>query len=517
MKRIILKRGEEKRILQGHPWVYDNEVAQILGPSGPAVLEAGETADVESAGKNYLGRAIVNPASKISARIYSPSKEGIDKGFFKRRIRQAVSRRLETCGLSCESARLVFAEADFLPGLIIDRYAGWPLADIERAGLPRPLDFRAVSDTLGPPSSWLAVQFLTYGMDCRCAEILAALEEVLAAPLTPPGRAPAASPAADPTVPGRAVQPTADSAVSDPAAQNLSPKDTQEAATAGNTVSGPTERSLSSQEAAAGAMLGRVPFGDAVSPSLGLPAGIIEKSGAKVRDLEGLPPQEGLIQGRFPQGGIVIFENGLAFALNLESGQKTGHFLDQRDNRRRAAAFAKNGARVLDAFSYTGGFSIHAARAGAGSVTAIDVSAEALAALQQNAALNGVESVITPIKADVFDTLRSMERAKEKFDLVILDPPAFAKSHTALDEAIRGYKEINLRAFKLLKSGGVLVTCSCSHALDEYHFKRTIAAAAQDAERRIYQLDFRCQSPDHPILIGYDESLYLKAGFYRVV
>ena len=499
MKRIILKRGEEKRILQGHPWVYDNEVAQILGPSGPAVLEAGETADVESTGKNYLGRAIVNPASKIIARIYSSSKEGIDKGFFKRRIRQAISRRLETCDLSRESARLVFAEADFLPGLIIDRYMGWPLADTGRASLPRPLDFHAVSDTLGPPSSWLAVQFLTYGMDCRRTEILDALEEVLAAPLIPPGRAPAAS------------------EVSAPAAQNLSPQDTQEASIAGNTVSDPAAQPLSPKETTADAVSDPVPADNSVFAPLGLPAGIIEKSGAKVRDLEGLPPQDGLICGTFPQGGIVTFENGLAFALNLESGQKTGHFLDQRDNRRRAAAFAKNGARVLDAFSYTGGFSIHAARAGAGSVTAIDVSAEALAALQQNAALNGVESIITPIKADVFDTLRSMERAKEKFDLVILDPPAFAKSHTALDEAIRGYKEINLRALKLLKSGGVLVTCSCSHALDEYHFKRTIAAAAQDAERRIYQLDFRCQSPDHPILIGYDESLYLKAGFYRVV
>ncbi|MDR1596296.1 MAG: class I SAM-dependent rRNA methyltransferase, partial [Treponema sp.] len=183
MKRIILKYGEEGRIRRGHPWVYDNEAGVILsgpGDSPPAVLLPGEIADVESSRKEYLGRALVNPNSKIIARIYSPSKEGIDKGFFKRRIREAVNRRVDAgFDLHRESARLVFAEADFLPGLIVDRFVGWPLNDIESAALLRPLTLDPVIAALGPPRSWLVVQFLVYGMDSRREEILAALEEVL--------------------------------------------------------------------------------------------------------------------------------------------------------------------------------------------------------------------------------------------------------------------------------------------------------------------------------------------------
>jgi 23S rRNA (cytosine1962-C5)-methyltransferase len=147
----------------------------------------------------------------------------------------------------------------------------------------------------------------------------------------------------------------------------------------------------------------------------------------------------------------------------------------------------------------------------------VDVSAAALETLRKNAALNGAADRLTTMEADVFDTLRNLERKKEKFDLVILDPPAFAKSRTVLADALRGYREINLRAIKLLRRGGILVTCSCSQALDEAHFKRVLAGAAADAERRLVQLDFRYQPPDHPILLGYDESLYLKCGFYRVL
>jgi 23S rRNA (cytosine1962-C5)-methyltransferase len=249
----------------------------------------------------------------------------------------------------------------------------------------------------------------------------------------------------------------------------------------------------------------------------------VEKSGAKVRELEGLPLREGLARGSFPAPGIVIFENDLPFAVHLEEGQKTGHFLDQRDNRRLAADCLKRflpsdggGPEVLDVCAYTGGFGIHAARAGASSVTCVDVSAAALKTLGKNAALNGVGSVIKTAETDVFDYLRAAERRKERYDLIILDPPAFAKTRASLDSAIRGYKEINLRSISLLKPGGILVTCSCSQAVDEARFKRMVTEAAADAERRLVQLDFRYQAGDHPILMGYDESLYLKCGFYRI-
>jgi len=447
MKRIILKAHEERRILSGHPWVYDNEIAGILDAQAkPAVLEPGELAEVESSRKEYLGRAFVNPNSKITARIYSPSKDGVDKGFFKRRIRKAMLAR-SNYDLRRESARLIFAEADFLPGLIIERFVGWPLDALEAAVKERPLRFENAA-VVGPPDSWLSVQFLAYGMDSRRELILDALEEVLVAPLIP----------------------------------------------------------------------GMEP--------LGAPTGIVEKSGSKVRELEGLPLREGLIRGSFPPSGIVIFENDLPFAVHLEEGQKTGHFLDQKDNRRLTAACLSRlsqegkrdgGPKVLDAFSYSGCFGIHAARAGAESVVCVDVSAAALETVKANVALNGVSDRIKTVEADVFEYLRAAERRKERYDLVILDPPAFAKTRPSLEGAIRGYKEINLRAISLLSKGGVLVTSSCSQAMDEANFKRMITEAAADAGRRLVETDFRRQSADHPILVGYDESSYLKCGFYKAV
>jgi 23S rRNA (cytosine1962-C5)-methyltransferase len=172
---------------------------------------------------------------------------------------------------------------------------------------------------------------------------------------------------------------------------------------------------------------------------------------------------------------------------------------------------------VLDAFSYTGGFGIHAARSGAAQVTCVDASAEALGTVRKNAALNGVEDSITTVEADVFEYLRSAEQKREQYDLIILDPPAFAKTRSALEGALRGYKEINLRAINMLKPGGVLVSCSCSHALDEIRFRYMITEAAADAGKRLIMTDFRRQPADHPALVGYDESLYLKCGVYRVV
>jgi 23S rRNA (cytosine1962-C5)-methyltransferase len=463
LKRIILKPGEEERILLGHPWVYDNEIDSVLEDreprtSGSTRLVPGECADVESGRKQYLGRAIVNPNSKITARLYSPSKEGIDKGFFKRRIREAVLRRMFFRDLSTEAARLVFAEADFLPGLIIDCFAGWPLAEIEAALTQRPLTFELARAALGPPRFWLSVQFLVWGMDCRREIITEALREVVTIINTP------------------------DNSGAYPAA---------------------------------------------FIPSCAFD-GIIEKSAVHVRELEGLPLREGILWGNFPENGVVIFEGGLPFIVDLLHGQKTGFFLDQRDNRLLAAQYAAmlqkeagRELRILDACSYTGSFGLHTLRPPdaphpQGKLTMIDMSGDALEIALKNAALQGLGDRVTAMETNVFDELRGMTRRKEQFDMVILDPPAFAKSRGSLEEALRGYKEINLRAIKLVRPGGIFVSCSCSQALDEITFKRMIAEAAADAGRRLIQLDFRFQAQDHPVLAGYDESLYLKCGFYRV-
>ncbi len=433
MKRVILSPREDLRIKEGHPWVFDNEVASIIEHDKPAVLNPGEIVDVESSRKEYLGRGFANPHSKILVRLYSPSKEGMDKGFFKRRIREALDRRLPLYDLQRESARIVFGEADFLPGLIIDRFVGWPVSDIEQAVRERPLGFEQVKEKLGRAQSWFSIQFLAFGVECRKQEIIDALMEVCG---------------------GREGE--------------------------------------------------------------DLPRGIIERSDAKVRELEGLIPESGIISGSFPPEGIVIFENGYPFLVHLEEGQKTGHYLDQKENRLRAASLAGN-LRVLDVCSNTGGFSIHAGRAGAASVIAVDVSHSALDMVKKNAALNDLSNIIQTREADLFEILKVFEKKKQEFDMIILDPPAFAKSRSVLAGALRGYKEINLRAMRLLSRNGILVTCSCSHAVDESKFKTMAAQAALDAGRRLIQMDFRYQAEDHPILIGYPESLYLKCGIYRVV
>ncbi|MDR2521501.1 MAG: class I SAM-dependent rRNA methyltransferase [Spirochaetaceae bacterium] len=444
IKRIVLKKGEEGRIRLGHPWVFDNEVGAVLEGFGsaakPAALEAGGIADVESSRKEYLGRAFVNPHSKIVARIYSPSKEGVDAGFFKRRIRQALARR-ELCGLAGksglagESGRLVFAEADALPGLIIDRYLGWPL---DESLLPS----QAMAIT--PPQTFFAVQFLTAAMDARREMICAALGEVFSG------------------APGFCV---------------------------------------------------------------------IEKSMADVRRLEGLPLCEAVLAGDAGSGAIVVRENGNPLVARLLGGQKTGLFLDQRENHRRAAVFARalavgNAAgagageerplRVLDAFCYTGGFSVAIVRALRGAqrgaeIHACDSSEAALEDFRLNARLNDFNANL--VHDDVFSFLSRCERGKERFDMVVLDPPAFAKTHGVLANAISGYREINAKAIKVLRTGGMLVSCSCSQALDAAAFRRVLTQAALEAGRRLRCLDFTIQSPDHPVLLGYDESLYLKAAF----
>lgn len=452
MKRIILKAGEEHRLLRGHPWVFDNEVAAIVDTKGdPVALEPGELVDVESSHKTYVGRALANPHSKIIARLYSPSKEGIDRGFFINRLRKTLEWRRRWYDLDTMSVRLVFGEADGLPGLIIDRFVGWSLEQVlsvydgvqttknDGAGKPGkvfedsadaqrpPLTFELLREQLGPPGVWYAVQFLSYGMDQRRSLVIEALESLL-----------------------------------------------------------------------------------------GKAQGIIERDDIPVRSLEGLPSQAGLLQGMWPEKGICVFENQFPFVVDLLSGQKTGHFLDQRENRARLKPFVKGGA-VLDLCCHTGGFSIHAARYGAQEVLAVDVSKDALSMLNLNAWINGVSEQIRTLEGDVFEVLRSLVREHRRFDCIVLDPPAFAKTKTALTGALRGYRDINRHALQLLNPGGFLFTCSCSQAMTEDKFKEMIEIAAAEADRRLRLVEFRYQSFDHPILVGYDESLYLKCGIYQVL
>jgi 23S rRNA (cytosine1962-C5)-methyltransferase len=236
--------------------------------------------------------------------------------------------------------------------------------------------------------------------------------------------------------------------------------------------------------------------------------GIAERSDAPVRSLEGLLPVAGALSGTIPSR-ILIKENGLRFGVDILSGQKTGWFLDQRSNRAAAARYAK-GRRVLDAFCNAGGFGLACAAAGAASVLAVDSSAEAIASVSTNAALNGQDSRVEAREANAFDLLHSLERSREKFGLVVLDPPAFAKNRASVEGAKRGYKELNLRALKLLDEEGILVTCSCSHWFGPELFARMLEEAAADSGRRIRILEERTQDLDHPIVSGYGESRYLK-------
>ena len=414
MATIILKSKEDIRIRRGHPWIYDNEIARVEGEPEP-----GGEVEVRDARGLHVGYAFFNPNSKIRARVYSRTAKKADEEFFVRAFEAAwkwrkfcfgepaIERRL--------SLRLVYGEADSVPGLIVDGFVG----------------------ATGTEGLWLSVQFLSLGVEMRKAEILKALRSVFN------------------------------------------------------------------------------------------PDGIAERSDAPVRALEGLPESVGVLWGSVPER-IVIEENGALFEIDLLGGQKTGWFLDQRANRAAAAMYVSRaqwadspnkaiGARVLDMFCNQGGFSVLAAKAGAASVLAVDSSHDALALLRKNAALNSVSDRITIVEANAFDYLRDLEKMGQRFDLIILDPPAFAKNRAALDGARRGYKELNLRAMHLLERGGVLVTFSCSHWFSPEMFDAVLADAAFDSNRRLRILEERTQDLDHPILSGYDESRYLKCRIVQIV
>lgn len=392
--QVLLRRGREGRILEGHLWVYAGEIAEVRG--SPAV---GDVVEVVTSPGRFLGRGLFNPHSQIRVRLLTPDEEPIDEAFFDRRLAEAAS--LRGLVVSDTSAyRMVFGEGDRLPGLIVDRYG-----DV------------------------LVMQTLSYGMDLR--------KEMLA---------------------------------------------------------------------------------DLLVARTGVRA-IYLRNDVGSRSLEGLARHQGYMRGMGGGGAgstqIEICESGARFLVDIERGQKTGWFCDQRENRLAAASLARGGA-VLDAFCYTGGFGIHAARAGARSVLGLEASEEAVLLARANAALNGLGEACVFQRVDAFDGLRELAGSGRLFDLVTLDPPAFAKRKTAITRATAGYKEVNLQAVRLLRPGGFLVTSSCSYHVDEATFFEAVAGAAQDAGRRLRLLEARSQARDHPALVGMPETRYLKCLVLQV-
>lgn len=391
----FLKKGEGRFFKAGGLWIYDNEIARTEGK-----FQNGDVISVRDFDGFFLGYGFINSLSKIRIRMLSRrEEEKITPAFLYGRVKAAWEYRRKV--IDTASCRVIFGEADFLPGITIDKYE-----DI------------------------LVVESLALGIDRLKEMILQALCEVLSAD-------------------GTAVR------------------------------------------------------------------GIYERSDAKVREKEGLERCKGFIGAPFDTK-VPITENGIRYMVDVENGQKTGFFLDQKENRAAIRRLCK-GAEVLDCFTHTGSFALNAAAAGAMSVTAVDASDLAIAQAEQNAKLNGLSDRVKFLCKDVFELLPSLEEQGRKFDIVILDPPAFTKSRDSVKAASKGYREINLRGMKLVKEGGFLVTCSCSHFMDPELFAKTIGEAAHDAHRRLRQVEFRTQAPDHPILWNSEESYYLKFYIFQVI
>lgn len=383
MTTVRVNRKGADRALSGHPWIFSSDVAD-RGTAQP-----GDAVKVADPRGRPIGVAHYSSTSQITLRLLSSRVEPVDQEFFRRRLAAAIHHR-EKVVKNSNACRLVFSEADLLPGLIVDRY--------------------------GP---YLVIQTLSQGMERSRDLIVHCLKELLA------------------------------------------------------------------------------------------PAGILARNDASVRKLEGLPQEVAVLAGDIPER-VSLNMNGLDLEADLLKGQKTGVYLDQRENYLAAANFATG--RVLDCFTSTGGFALHAAK-NVESVEAVDSSAAALATAEANAKANGIANIQFR-QADVFDFLSAIHR---KYQLVILDPPAFAKSRKTLDEAARGYKEINLRALKLLEAGGILVTCSCSHHVSEAMLLEIVAEAALDAGKTLRVLERRTQAADHPILLTVPETLYLKCFILEVL
>ena len=385
---VKLNPNEEENILHGFPWVYNNEINSFFGD-----IKNGEIVKVHSFNNTFIGYGFLNVNSKLMVRMLSLNEEDrIDKEFFRKRIQYALAHRKNiNLGQAC---RLIFAEADFLPGLIVDQY-----------------------------NDILSVQFLCLGMDNIKKQIIELLVEEIH------------------------------------------------------------------------------------------PRGIYERSDTPVRIKEGLEETKGILYGDFDPR-VLVEENGIRFVVDVENGQKTGYFLDQKFNRDMVKYYVKDKI-VLDCFSNVGGFALHSCKYGAKHVDACDISKLACEEISSNAKLNGFEQ-LNVICTDVFDFLRKSE-LQDKYDVIILDPPAFTKDKSTVKKAYRGYKEINLQALKLIKSGGYLLTFSCSQHMTPELFMEMVKEAARDSKRNVQFIDFRIQAPDHPALLAGNEQLYLKCMVLRVV
>lgn len=391
---VTLKKGAGRQLKSGGMWVYDNEIDTFS-----ETVEDGGLIELYDFDDYFMGIGFVNRRSKITVRMLSRHEGEINEEFIKQRVKDAVSYRMDTVDTS--SCRIIFGEADFLPGIVIDKF-----------------------------SDVLVVESLALGIDRFKQLIVDDLKEIL--------------------------------------------------------------------------------------KEYGMPIrGVYERSDAKVRQLEGMERVKGFIGEEFDTK-VMITENGVKYYVDVKDGQKTGFFLDQKYNRRAIGGLCK-GAKVLDCFTHTGSFALNAGISGASSVLGVDASELAVNQATENAKLNGLEDIVRFKCADVFDLLPQLEKSGEKFDVVILDPPAFTKSRNSIKNAVKGYREINLRGMKLVKDGGYLATCSCSHFMDPELFTKTIGEAARNVHKRLRQIEYRTQSPDHPILWSADESLYLKFYIFQVV
>ena len=413
--RVFLNNKEEKEIQQGFPWVFDNEISHIKYRADEksewkneslknCSVEDGSVIEVYTKAGGFLGTGVINKKSKITVRLIGNEHADViindAAAFYEKRILDSYNMRRMFYDEK-DSYRLIFGEADFIPGLISERFCD------EKGHII------------------IVVQFLSLSCEVFRNEIIAALKKVCK------------------------------------------------------------------------------------------PDGIYERSDASVRDKEGLVQTAGWIYGK-GETQFTIVENGIKRGVDIANGQKTGYFLDQKFNRVAAAAFCK-GKSVLDTFTHTGAFGLNAFKNGAREVTSVDISPEAVDMVNHNIELNNAGNVMKAVCADVFDLLKQYESEGRKFDVIILDPPAFTKSAKMIEKAYGGYKEINLRALRLLNEGGILVTCSCSYFMETHMFCDMLMHAAMDSHKRIQILEKRGAGPDHPVLLGYPKSEYLKCVVCRVL
>lgn len=387
MYTVTLKRNEEKKVLNGYPWIFANEVQKIEGKD-----KQGSVAEIKAFDGRYVGKGFINHHSKIIVRMLTTKSEEINKDFFEERIKIADEGRREL-GYN-DNYRVVFGESDNLPGLIVDKYG-----------------------------DKLSVQFLSLGMEVIKNDIVDILVKRFA------------------------------------------------------------------------------------------PSAIYERSDVAIREKEGLPLKKGVIYGKNETQSVIV-ENGLKLIVDLENGQKTGYFLDQKENRDDLKFYVKD-RTVLDCFCNEGGFSLCAKKYGAKEVTAIDISKTAIELVEKNAKLNDLE--IKTRVADVFEALREYRKSGEKFGVIVLDPPAFTKTADTVKAGYKGYKDINANALKLVEKGGYLVTCSCSQHLTLLLFLQMIKESVFESGVRAKLVELRTQGKDHAVCIGYDESLYLKVAVIKVL